>query len=654
MPSPTALTVVAGAAALAALACGGERERPAGWPASGAAPASSSSDPWAAPAANAPAAAGGGLAGLGDPVEMLRTVVENLGRPGPYEAQAASADHAADRPHLGVLTLAGAFGELETMSWTGSDDVIPLRAFAARLDELAADPNLTGLLLRVDDVSASLPDLLEVRATLAAWRARGKKLLCHSEGASTTGYLLLSACERIGLAPTAQLVLAGPTAMPVHLKGLLDRLGLVADFLHVGAYKGAAEPLTRDRPSPEMLEVMNQILDQHYATVVATLAAGRPAVGVDGARAAIDRALHTAEQAQAAGLIDTVATFEAFRAEAKTPWARVPLEAKASDGDAMMKLARFVGALPSPRPTAAHVALVYAVGDVIDGGGDGLIGARGEIASRTLTPVLRLLAADDNVKAVVVRIDSGGGSALASEQIWHAMDELKRAKPVVVSMSDVAASGGYYIAAGATKIFAQPDTLTGSIGVVGGKLAPGPALAKLGVTTYPMGRGQRATMFASLGPWTADERAVMLASMQAIYDVFLDRVAAGRGRTRAELEPLAQGRVWTGTQAKANGLIDELGGLDEALAAARTLGGVDAAAPLEVYPPTMTLRDVVGQLGEVSVGRLGGVAATAAVTAPLDVAAPAVAAVVRRTLAQLARFDGEPIQAVALLPIVFE
>ena len=195
---------------------------------------------------------------------------------------------------------------------------------------------------------------------------------------------------------------------------------------------------------------------------------------------------------------------------------------------------------------------------------------------------------------------------------YGAVAAVKAKKPVVVSMSDVAASGGYYIAAGATRIYAEPDTLTGSIGVVGGKLALGPALAKLGVTTYPMGRGRRATMFASLDPWSADEKVAVQAMMQATYQVFVGRVAAGRGKTPAEIEPIAQGRVWTGVQAKQLGLVDELGGLEAALAAARELGKVDAGAEVEVYPPELTLHDLVGRIGEVSVGALGGAATAAA------------------------------------------
>jgi protease-4 len=253
------------------------------------------------------------------------------------------------------------------------------------------------------------------------------------------------------------------------------------------------------------------------------------------------------------------------------------------------------------------------------------------------------------VKAVVLRIDSGGGSALASELIWHAVAEIKAKKPVVVSMSDVAASGGYYIAAGATKIYALEDTLTGSIGVVGGKLAPGAALARLGVTTYPRGRGKRSTMSASLGPWNADERATVQAMMTSIYDVFVGRVADGRGKTRDEIHAIAQGRVWTGADARRLGLVDELGGLEAALAEARKLGGLPDDATIEEYPSELTLRDFMSSFGAVQLP-YGMTDAVAQVARELS---PEAAVVVERTLRQLARFRDSRVQAVAFLPIVF-
>ncbi len=633
------------AAALAA-ACGNEKpdwEVPRG---------SAESDPWGGGGGGGEGGGGGGgggFGGLGDPMVLLKNIAESIEKPGPYEAPASSADFAKGKPYTGVMTLAGEVAELESFSWmSGPSDVIQVRRLTERLRALAGDDQLTGLLLRVDGLSLSLPDAAEVNAALHAFRAAGKKLHCHTEGAANAQYLVMSACERIGLAPNGEVVVSGPAAMPVHLKGLLDDLGVTADFLHVGAFKGAAEPLTRDRPSKEMVETLDAILDRAYASMVEVIAAGR-GLGPDAVKALIDEAMFTADRALATRLVDAVEPFEAFRdAAAAGPWTRVTLEEKDDDAAGMLKVLRFLGAMPAPRPSHPRVALVYAVGDIVDGSGDGIMGAGGEIASRTLVPALRVLAADDSVKAVVLRIDSGGGSALASELIWHAVAEVRAKKPVVVSMSDLAASGGYYIAAGATKIFAQPDTLTGSIGVVGGKLAPGGALAKVGVTTYPMGRGKRATMMASLGPWTADERAAVQASMQSIYDVFVGRVAAGRGKSRDEIHAIAQGRVWTGSDALRLGLVDALGGLDAALAEARTLGQVDAGAAIEVYPPDLTLRDLVSGFGEVQ-APLG--LSTVVARAVREVS-PEVATVMVRTLRQVARFRRERVQTVALFPVV--
>ncbi len=594
---------------------------------------------------------GGGLGGLGDPMALLTNVMENLEKPGPYEAPKESPGFDATRPHLGVMNLAGELGELESFSWTsGMSDVVPLLTLTQRLRTLGDDANLTGLLLRVDGLTASLPDTTELRAAFAAFKAKGKKLHCHVESASNAGYLILTACDRIALAPTGEIQLSGPAAMPIHLKGLLDDVGVTADFLHVGAFKGAAEPLTRDRPSKEMEQTLGAILDRAYATTVDVVASGR-GLTPDAVKLLIDEAVFTADRALAARLVDEVTPFETFRdaAAGTQGWVRLGVAAKADQLAGMMKFMRFLGAVPTPRPSGPHVALVYAVGDVVDGEGEGTVGARQEIASRTLVPALRMLAADDSVKAVVLRIDSGGGSALASELIWHAVVALEAKKPVVVSMSDVAASGGYYIAAGATKIYALDDTLTGSIGVVGGKIAPGAALARHGVTTFPMGRGKRATMMASLGPWNADERATVQAMMESIYQVFLSRVASGRGKTPAEIHPIAQGRVWTGTDAKRLGLVDEIGGLDAALADARKLGGVAADATVEVYPGELTLRDLVGTFGDVQMP-FGLSTALIAVARDLS---PAAARSLERTLHTVARFRDSRVQAVAILPVLY-
>ncbi|HVI04361.1 MAG TPA: signal peptide peptidase SppA, partial [Enhygromyxa sp.] len=408
------------------------------------------------------------------------------------------------------------------------------------------------------------------------------------------------------MVPVGTLVVPGPAATPVHLKGLLDKLGVHADFLHVGAFKGAAEPLTRDAPSPEMIQTLEALIEQAYATMVAGIAQGR-GKSEDEVRGWIDQALFTSEQAAERGLIDRVEAWEPFLAAAvgERGWKKTALGKGDKGAFDPVELQRFLGLAPPNRPSEPHVALVYAVGNIIDGKGQGPLGATQEIASGQLVPVLDRIAEDDKVAAVVLRIDSGGGSAQASEQIWHAVERLKAKKPVVVSMAGVAASGGYYIAAGATKIYADPDTLTGSIGVVGGKLVLGQALEQVGVKTYAVSKGARALMWSPMQPWSEAEREVVYGMMAHTYEVFLERVAKGRSLERDAVHEIAQGRVWTGSAAKERGLVDELGGLEQALAAARELGKVDAKLGLEVYPADPTLKDLLGSFEQVAAVRAG-------------------------------------------------
>lgn len=609
-------------------------------------------DPWGGGGASASAtkSEGGALAGFDweGTLEKVKTAIET---PGPYESPKESADFDATKPHWGVLGLDGEIVEREAFSITsGGGSGTELRQLVGRLRALSLDATLIGLVLRIDSLAISLPDVAELRVAMNEFRAVGKQLRCHIENADNAGYLVLTACDSIGIAPLGTIAITGPSAMPIHLKPLLDKFDVRADFIHVGAYKGAAEPLTRDAPSQEMQETLGAILDRRYDTMVETIATARK-IDPGVVKGLIDTALFPSDAAKAAKLVDEVATWEVFRDAPKAAWTKLELE---PDDDnqlaSMMKIARFLGAMPPEKPMGDHVAVVYALGDIKDGSGDGVLGARQEIASHTLVAALHALTNDNTVKAVVLRIDSGGGSAQASELIWTALEELRAKKPVVVSMSDVAASGGYYIAAGANKIFAHADTLTGSIGVVGGRVAPGPALAKLGVNTFPIGRGKHATMMSSLAPWTPDEKALMQRHMEEVYKVFTSRVAAGRKLAPDKVQQIAQGRVWTGLKAKELGLVDEIGGLDEALAEARTLGKVDAKTDIEIYPPSPTLRDLLAGWGQVHTPL--GVSATATVLAELREMSPEVADATARLLSLVDAFRGTPIQAVAVLPVL--
>jgi protease-4 len=529
---------------------------------------------------------------------------------------------------------------------------LKLRAITTRLHALAADDDVASILLRVGGLQVSMAQAEELRATVKAVRAR-KPVHCFTDAAGDATYWILTGCETITITPTGEVALTGPALEPLYLKGLLDRFGVEADFLHVGAFKGAAEPLTRTGPSDQMRATYDAILDGEYARLVDGLVEGRK-LDEARARAVIDEAMFTDQRAKAAGLVDGIATWETWRDDRSQGgrWKKVTVE-KEAGGD-MGALMELLGATPPKRISEPHVALVYAVGNVVDGRGEnGKLGASAEIAPRRLVPALRAAADDDSVKVIVLRVDSPGGSALASETIWHAVQYAKAKKPVVVSMGSVAASGGYYISCGATTIWAQPDTLTGSIGVVGGKIVLGPALGRLGVTSVTMSRGKRAGLVSGMRKWNADERAAIEASMQAVYTQFVARVAEGRGKTPADIEPLAQGRVWIGADAKARGLVDQLGGLDDALADARQRAGLPADAPVDVYPPTPTLLDFLeGFAGGVALGP--GLDSSFVRGVLADVAAlagPQAAESLARSLALLGSFRARPVQVVTFLPL---
>jgi len=234
-------------------------------------------DPWGAGGASAPAGkseAGGALAGV-DWQGMLEKVKTAIETPGPYESPKESAGFDATKPHWGVLGIDGEIVEREAFSVTSGDSGTELRTLVGRLRALAKDATLTGLMLRVESLAISLPDVVELRAAMNEFRTAGKQLRCHIENADNAGYLVLTACDSIGIAPLGTIAITGPSAMPIHLKPLLDKFDVRADFIHVGAYKGAAEPLTRDAPSQEMQETLGAILDRRYDTMVETIAAAR-------------------------------------------------------------------------------------------------------------------------------------------------------------------------------------------------------------------------------------------------------------------------------------------------------------------------------------------------------------------------------------------
>lgn len=635
LPSAVSTFVIA-AVAVATAGCGGKKteDRPPPDPESASA-SDSASEPGAASA--------GSLSMMGS------LLSSQMDAPGPYDPPRSSPDFDDDEPHAAVLEIGGPLVEVRSIDWFGGVGGTELRLLVDRLAELAAAERVGTIVLRFDSFAPSAAHAEELRRDLVALRAADSALMiaCHADSAGQFAYHVMTACTEIGLTVGGSLAIPGVAAVPIHVKGMLDKMGVSADFINIGAYKGAADPLTRDRPSAESRETTAAILDRAYATVVAGIADGRR-VSKDEARALIDIGLFSAEDAAAAGLIDRVADFRSFRDRITDglPWTAVKVGEEESSTTRLLQL---IGMAPRARPSGDRVALIYAVGNVIDGDGQGIGGARSEIAASTAVAAIRALAEDDEIKAVVLRINSPGGSALASETIWGALAEIKAStkKPFVVSMGPVAASGGYYIAAAADRIFALDNTLTGSIGVIGGKLAINGGLSKLGVSAFPEGRGKHALLFNTTRKWTAAERAVVRAAMLDTYARFADRVRKGRGEID---DTIMQGRVWTGADARDRKLVDEIGGLRSALAFARERAGLSADAPIETYPPEPTIKDLLGAFG-VSSGLAAQLTAAVAETRRLP---PALRAGLTATLRLTATFETAAIQTVLPAAIVVQ
>lgn len=570
-----------------------------------------------------------------------------LGRtkePGPFDEPLHSKLEPGT-PYTAVLEIAGGLVEIEppfnfNLTSFGASRSITLRSLLGRLAKLGADKDVSSIVLRFGDVAMGLATAEELHGAL---RAMTKPVVCTAERVGNTLAVALTGCAKVVLAPGGDVELTGPAAVPLYFKGLLDLVGAQADVVRAGVFKGAAEPLLRSDPSPEMRQTYDDLLGGAYHSMAALVAAGRH-VDEKKVEGWIDRAVFDAEGARAAGLVDDVATYESVR-DGAGPWKRVRIvDKKPAD------LFALLGMQPRRRVGGDHIALLYAVGNVVDGKGS-VGGAFEEIASGRLSPAVRAATADPAVKAIVLRIDSPGGSALASEVIWQALDDAAKVKPVIVSMASLAASGGYYIATPATKVFAQPDTLTGSIGVFSLKVALGGLLAKVGIHAEEIGRGKRALLFSPVRPWSEDEKQALTTAIAATYDLFKKRVAAGRKLDAATVEKIAQGRVWTGADAKKHGLVDEIGGLDDAIAAARAAGKLGADAPIDVYPGEPSLLDLLGATEGVSV-RAPLERAFAPAFAAAALLGPTAGAELSRGLRLILAAQDQPLQAAAFLPLI--
>jgi protease-4 len=516
---------------------------------------------------------------------------------------AASADARRQKVRYALFELDEELPESAGQAGLFGDQQPTLRSFVERIDKAGTDKSIAGAILRLRNPDFGPGKIEELRGAIARFRATGKKIHAELESAMPSDYLVACACDEIVIPESGELILPGVHAEAIFFKNLFNKVGVEADFVHIGAYKGAAEPLTQEKFSEPVRENMTALVDSMYDELVSTIVKHRP-LSVAQAKEAIDLGMLSATRAKELGLVDRVAYSDELRkhlaelADADSVvyvknYGQKASNAELSSPTGVLKLmqAMMGGDLKPAASRQKKIAIIYAVGPITSGESISDLFGEQVMGAATIVEALREAANDEHVVAIVLRVDSPGGSALASDLIWHETQTIE--KPIVASMGDVAASGGYYISMGADKVFAAPGTLTGSIGVVGGKVALRDLFDKIGVTTETIQRGKNSGLFARTGKFSESERRVVLDSMETVYEQFTEKAAKGRNMPIEKLRELAGGRVYTGRQAKEIGLVDELGPLHDAILAAKALAGLqdDDEVTIESLPEPKSILD---------------------------------------------------------------
>jgi protease-4 len=512
------------------------------------------------------------------------------------ESIAKTTPQPAKKPVVVQLTLNGEYPEGAGSPGIFGELQPSLANLVQRMNDAAADKDVAAVWLKIENPAIGRGKIYELRGAIARLRKANKPVVAELTSAGGPEYLLAASCNTIVMPPSGMLIIPGVRAEVTFFKGLLDKLGLQFDALQMGKYKGAAEPLTRNEMSGPLRESFTALIDDTYNDLVSTIASDRKLKDYQ-VKTYLDQGLFTATSAHKVGLIDKVLysdqlqdaikkTLKAEDIEVVTNYKKKRIETDFSGFSGMMKLFElFMGGKPSEAGgNKQKIAVVYAVGPIMEGKSKSDMFTDSFVGSTTLIAALKEAADDDKVAAIVLRIDSPGGSAVASDLIWRETMRVQEQakKPVIASMGDVAGSGGYYIAMGAQKIIAAPGTLTGSIGVIGGKLVLGGLFKKLGINTEVISRGANSGSLSSTQAFTPEERKAWTELLEETYHQFVAKAAKGRKMPYEKLDDLAQGRVYTGRMAKGLGLVDELGTLADAVTAAKTAAGLKADADVEI------------------------------------------------------------------------
>ncbi len=517
------------------------------------------------------------------------------------EQETAAKKAAAKKPKVVCFTLHGEYPEGPASADLFSEVRPSLSDIIGRIDAAGKDKDVAAVWIKLEGLSAGRGKINELRGAIARLRKANKPVYGELVTAEAGEYLVASACDEIFMPESGTLIIPGVRAEMMFYKGLLDKIGVEFDALKMGKYKGAFEPFTRRDMSQPLRESLESLVDDFYNEMTAAIAADRHTSDLV-VKSLMDHGFFTAEGAKKAGLIDQVLYDDQFEKRLQKKLGAESLDiitnykAKTIETDfsGIGGLMKFMELLTGGKPSETadkkvKIAVVYAVGTIMEGKSSSSMMGESVLGSKTLVAALRKAAENPKVAAVVLRIDSPGGSATASDLIWR--ETVRMQKPLIASMGDVAGSGGYYIAMGANKIYAEPGTLTGSIGVLGGKVVLAGLFDKLGLDTEVISRGANSGTLSSTKSFTPEERRVMIDLLQDVYHQFVDKAAKGRKMSYEKLEELAQGRVYSGQMAKKIGLIDELGTLNDAIIAAKTAAGLkpDADVELLILPEPKTI-----------------------------------------------------------------
>lgn len=485
-----------------------------------------------------------------------------------------SSSAAAQEVSLAVIELEGSPAEVEVgYSWLG-DGTDSLLGIISTIDTLAYDREFSGLVIRLKDTALRTTQVEEIGAAIQRLQDAGKKVHVFAEGYGTNDLLLASFADEAILQQGGYVSFPGLHAEEMYLADTLAWLGVKAQLVQVGDFKGANEEMTRSEPSPQWSQNIEGLLDGMYANIRAMMMQGR-----DLSETELDEAMRviwaaSGEEAILSGVIDAEVDLPDLRAhfedeyEAKVNWVSDPYDTGESSVR-VSPLAIFSGVSSQPQQAVhidhATIAVLHIYGTIIDGDSTsgGLFGGGSSVGSRTIRNAIETILSEDLIKGVIVRVDSPGGSAIASEVMWQGIERLKSEKPVWVSVGSMAASGGYYVLSAGDKVFVNPSSIVGSIGVVGGKYAMGELYDKAKINIVERSRGPMGDLFSSTTPWDSDQIAMMHSEMRKTYDLFTSRVVDGR--EDIDLSKTAEGRLFVGSDAIELKMADEIGGLDDAI-----------------------------------------------------------------------------------------